>query len=743
MPPPSRGAPAPPRRIGRLQDEILDLGGRPAVIEAAAVFAGEGLRYAVRGGGAGIDPASGRLTLPADRLRDGVRVTVSARNAAGVARASLRVTVEAPLAPVPAATAPLAEVSRHGVTFRFAEPRPVGRYVTGDLFVVGPVTVVAIEPVSEVIAGTARHGAQLDPGPEGNGFDARITLSTVAYAPELNLDPAATGRPLRIGTGTLVKAVSRSDAEGPAHSGFTWIDRYVPLTVVEAPPPEDAFRPSVIGRDTRARWREADIRYDRLSDLEPVARMPTLEEAAEAAAAMMPAWFPAAVAGGDRSRRLHAARHFVGYGRDMGRTLADAMLATHRRAPVSEKRPAVVGLVQAGLDLCAQIAAGRGLGIGGAITTGRKPVAVYAAALLDDPELVRLVDARTAPASWGNADRQHLWITEALIGPVHDRPSGPDRLAHTPYAPEHLGFPEWRENETRLTASLASDYRHLAGEPEARGLFALLLTEGAAEAWGDPLPFAYADRLWRWYQGDARNQWSMRNDPPWSATQLPPRWVLVWQAAHRGRAALSEWVGPPEQMWPPELELSGLSLRVRPDRFRCANGGAILRVDLRWRLLGAESWKLREDVPTPLGIDGLSGNARYEVQTRAVGTLGPGAWSTNLPRLTGGAPQAVVRTPPIASPPVIWDPPTVQGTPRAGARLLAAPGLWAGHPAPDIALRWEREEAAGFAAIPGARDGTFVPGTAERGRRLRCVVTASNASGSVVASSAPTEPVQG
>lgn len=754
MPPPRSTPPPhstpPPRRTGRLHDVILDLGGPPATVEAGRVFAGAGLEFSVRGAGAAIDPATGRLTLPAVRALEGAVVTVSARNAGGVARARLRLTVEPPLPLLPAVTEAADSIAHNGVVFHLAAPRPVGRYVTGDPFVVGPVRIVAIEPASEVIAGTARHGAQFDPPDWQSGFDGRIDRESVAYDPALNIDPGATGRPVEVITGTVIKAVSRSDEDGRAHSGFTWIDRYATLTVVAAPPPEDAFRPPVIGRDTTARFTEAMIRYDRLADLPPVAGMPTLAEAAAAVAPLMPAWFPAGWAGGDESRSLHAARHFVGYGRDMGRTLADAMLATHRAAPVSEKRAAVVGLVQAGLDLCAQIAAGRGLGIGGAITTGRKPVAAYAAALLDDPGLLRLVDARTAPASWGNADRQFLWITEDLIGRIHDRPSAPDRIAHTPYEPEHLGFPEWRENAARLTASLASDYRFLACEPEARGLFALLLTEGAAEAWGDPLPFACLDRFWRWVQGDARNRWNMRADPPWSAVQLPPRWVLVWQAQHRARAALPEWQGVPEQMWPPEVAAAprALEAELRPDRFQCPNGGEILRVDLRWRMRGGDRWDEARGISHRHRIAGLSGATTYEVQTRAVSTLGEGPWSTNLPRYEGEGPQAVVTTPPLPSPPVNWRAPVLIGTPVAGAQLACEPGLWAGHPSAAMAFRWEVADGvaadgagAAFVPLPGAEAAGFTPGAGLAGRRLRCVVRAENASGAAEAATAPSAPV--
>ena len=71
------------------------------------------------------------------------------------------VTIHTPenAAPRPAPEAlPLREsVSQHGITWTFAEPARVGRFVTGDWYVVGPVRIVAIDPAP----GPAPDGASI------------------------------------------------------------------------------------------------------------------------------------------------------------------------------------------------------------------------------------------------------------------------------------------------------------------------------------------------------------------------------------------------------------------------------------------------------------------------------------------------------------------------------------------------------------------------------------------------------
>lgn len=75
---------AAPVASGRIEDQILTLGAGSS-LEAAPAFTGAGLAFAIEGADAAIHAATGRISLPADRLRAAETVTVTARNSGGAA----------------------------------------------------------------------------------------------------------------------------------------------------------------------------------------------------------------------------------------------------------------------------------------------------------------------------------------------------------------------------------------------------------------------------------------------------------------------------------------------------------------------------------------------------------------------------------------------------------------------------------------------------------------------------------
>lgn len=105
---------APPVASGSLPDLVLKAGNGPHQIEAAPVFTGGGLVFAVEGGGATIDRASGLVIIPVDTLLGTSAVTVTATNSGGTAETVFRVRIVAGGRPgtpeVPRAPAKLGEM---------------------------------------------------------------------------------------------------------------------------------------------------------------------------------------------------------------------------------------------------------------------------------------------------------------------------------------------------------------------------------------------------------------------------------------------------------------------------------------------------------------------------------------------------------------------------------------------------------------------------------------------------------
>lgn len=92
-----------------LPDLVLPVAGGAVEIAAAPAFAGRGLRFAVAGAAAGIDPVTGVITIATDMARAAGPVTVTAANSGGAAQTGFALRIlAAPLAlaaPAPAAFA--------------------------------------------------------------------------------------------------------------------------------------------------------------------------------------------------------------------------------------------------------------------------------------------------------------------------------------------------------------------------------------------------------------------------------------------------------------------------------------------------------------------------------------------------------------------------------------------------------------------------------------------------------------
>ncbi len=81
--------------------------------------------------------------------------------------------------------------------------------------------------------------------------------------------------------------------------------------------------------------------------------------------------------------------------------------------------------------------------------------------------------------------------------------------------------------------------------------------------------------------------------------------------------------------------------------------------------------------------------------------------------------------------------PTVTGAPTVGATLTATPGNWSPTPS-SIAYQWERCTTATCTPVPGANSATYALTSADEDAELEVVVSATNANGTTLATSAPT-----
>lgn len=112
-------------------------------------------------------------------------------------------------------------------------------------------------------------------------------------------------------------------------------------------------------------------------------------------------------------------------------------------------------------------------------------------------------------------------------------------------------------------------------------------------------------------------------------------------------------------------------------------------------------------------------------------------------RMNGGKPASAAIEPYPAGPPLLSTPPTLVGQAEAGELLAAVPGTWEGGKPITFAYQWKSCDAAGAncTTIPNATGEAYRPVSADVGHSIKVVSTATSATGSAAASSAPTAAV--
>ncbi len=85
--------------------------------------------------------------------------------------------------------------------------------------------------------------------------------------------------------------------------------------------------------------------------------------------------------------------------------------------------------------------------------------------------------------------------------------------------------------------------------------------------------------------------------------------------------------------------------------------------------------------------------------------------------------------------------PEITGAPQVGSALESDPGDWSGEGPLHYAYQWQRCDQSNCADIAGAEDPSYVPESADTGKRLDVLVTATDKNGSFSISSPETQPV--
>lgn len=329
-------------------------------------------------------------------------------------------------------------VSQYGITWTFDKPCTVGKFVNGDWWVVGPVTVVSVTPApgpapadEPITDGKSRYGASaliddkrlrngsmiiLDPDPAapGTGFaDQGYDSRCRNYKPECSV-----GFPCQLKVSrTLISTISgenyQPDRKGnialatpfvfyalPSKlGGLEWLPSCAPgsdkprstlatcletaavLTCLDKAPPADAFRPPYAGT-AKPIYQTKSIRWDLLPKLKPIPSTPDF--------ALMERYFQRPWLDHVDSWLIQYSmpgQNGPNYGKDWAILTSMASLMLMLDVPREKKEKLMIELIQLGIDLHGLADIGRQWFPDGGHWSGRKWPILFASLMLDKPDL--------------------------------------------------------------------------------------------------------------------------------------------------------------------------------------------------------------------------------------------------------------------------------------------------------------------------------------------------------------------
>ncbi|HUS46772.1 MAG TPA: hypothetical protein VM098_01535 [Phycisphaerae bacterium] len=420
---------------------------------------------------------------------------------------------------------PLKEsVSQYGITWTFEKPARVGQFVSGDWYVVGPVTVKEIDPKplfgKEVPAADAaprelrkmgeeklaRNGSLLNPPPRQEvSFDSEVANY---YNPEL-----FARLPIAMKPGDcLVSSISVKKGAKARGTYAAYASRdnnaYRPvvaqaiLTCLAEPQPPDAFRPSYCDRQQKV-YLARNLRRELLPTL-PRVPSATADALANSCRTFQRPWFNTGFFSFDQ-----ACKNMPNYAQLIAQACSDAGCLLCLDFRPEEKEPLVLGLVQVGIDLYGVVRAGHpGWQAWGGHGSGRKFPIVFAGLLLGDDAMARVT--KTLPKACFGEDEQTAygdsWTGAKVVFTGHSGISAATGLSHAdvsrraawgPY--EHRPPSQWiHGNFTSDGYRRANTTRAWVGEA-----LAMRLMKGE-KYWGHDAFFDYVDRWMAEGPGDMK-----------------------------------------------------------------------------------------------------------------------------------------------------------------------------------------------------------------------------------------------
>lgn len=377
-------------------------------------------------------------------------------------------------------------VTYYGITWTFSADRSTGTFANGEPWVVGPVTITAINPNPSQSQQGTQNGSMVNPIPNKNfGFDSNpVVSSSIVYEAAKN---AALSLPLTLNGGDVIVSAKSQLGDWP-----TWLKTVCALTVLSSPPASGSFRPGIFGTDRAVKWNVSQINWNVLKNYAAVPATPT--KAAIAAKVPPLPWFEwASVWSGNSLQPTdNTADGDKQYGRETAAKFGEVGLWLNTNQPLDDKKDIAIRLIQNGIDIHNYVKNGGGFYHDGGHKLGRKLPLVVAAMMLNDTDLKSMA---------GNPDifqedTTTWFVNQSDVGRVVNN-NYPGYPTPETYRQEDVGMAEWgirhrwepfQDNRNWLTG-----YRSVVG-PGIMGCWMTAYLMGAQTVWNHPAAFAYMQR---------------------------------------------------------------------------------------------------------------------------------------------------------------------------------------------------------------------------------------------------------
>jgi len=392
------------------------------------------------------------------------------------------------------------QISQFGITWTFDRDYTVGQFANGDYWVLGPVTIIGIDPPSIATNGRTINGSMVNPSPKlgtTQGYDsAMYGHYGQKFDPNLNVG-RPNGRDLSTRNSLILQPhsslVSTISITEKGHK--PQLRAAAILTVLPEPAPEGSFRPPYCGGDKAIKFNKDQLDYSLLAHLKPVPGAPgimAVERYFERPwIDHIPGWincyhFPA--------------QNMPWYDREYCTQVGIGALKLHLNLTNQMKEVLLVRYVQLGIDLYGVVQDG---GKSNWVQdSGRKFPILFAGLVLNNSDM-KNIGAVDDPADPNHIrfeeDETTFYVTQADVNMTHSPQWKPDNRSAMllPYEEQDIGLPEWgivrMYDRTRINKYWGAIYRTVIGH--AYGGFVLAMhIMGVKDLWNHDAFFDYKDR---------------------------------------------------------------------------------------------------------------------------------------------------------------------------------------------------------------------------------------------------------